>query len=238
MKYLGSKSRVANLFLPIMLAEARKRGIDTWVEPFVGGGNMIDKVPPQQFRRLGFDVDIHAVNALRAIRDGHVELPKTCDEATYRSIRGGTFSNGVNSWLRFVCSFGGKFDAGFARFVGRDFCAEAWRNAQKQGPLLNNVFLQVRSYEEVLVTCEPVLLYCDPPYGNTTKYASGGFDSARFFDWCRKQRDAGHLVFVSEYAAPEDFRLVKEATVKTTFASQRTKATHQATEKLFMLEPK
>ena len=45
MKYMGSKNRIAKHILPIMLAEAEKNGITKWVEPFVGGANLIDKVP-------------------------------------------------------------------------------------------------------------------------------------------------------------------------------------------------
>jgi len=45
MKYMGSKNRIAKHLLPIMLAECEKHGITKWVEPFVGGANMIDKVP-------------------------------------------------------------------------------------------------------------------------------------------------------------------------------------------------
>ena len=41
MKYLGSKNRIAKEILPIML---KYRGERVWVEPFVGGANMIDKV--------------------------------------------------------------------------------------------------------------------------------------------------------------------------------------------------
>ena len=44
MKYMGSKNRIAKHILPIMLAEAEKNGITKWVEPFVCGVNMIDKV--------------------------------------------------------------------------------------------------------------------------------------------------------------------------------------------------
>ena len=40
MKYMGSKNRIAKYILPIML-ESRAEGM-TWVEPFVGGANMID----------------------------------------------------------------------------------------------------------------------------------------------------------------------------------------------------
>ena len=46
------------------------------------------------------------------------------------------------------------------------------------------------------------VVYCDPPYANTRGYISGAFDNAAFWDWVRT-RD--YPVFVSEYAAPEDF---------------------------------
>lgn len=39
MKYMGSKNRIAKEILPIML-EHRTEDM-TWVEPMVGGGNMI-----------------------------------------------------------------------------------------------------------------------------------------------------------------------------------------------------
>jgi DNA adenine methylase len=42
---MGSKQRIAKYILPIMLDEARKNNIKTWVEPFLGGANVIDKVP-------------------------------------------------------------------------------------------------------------------------------------------------------------------------------------------------
>ena len=49
MKYTGSKNRIAKHILPLML-EGRTN--ETWVEPFVGGANMIDKV---EGNRIGFD---------------------------------------------------------------------------------------------------------------------------------------------------------------------------------------
>ena len=49
MKYMGSKNRIAKEILPIMLKEREER---TWVEPFVGGANIIDKV---QGNRIGND---------------------------------------------------------------------------------------------------------------------------------------------------------------------------------------
>ena len=46
---MGSKNRIANEIIPIMKKE---RGERTWVEPFVGGANIIDKVDG---KRIGND---------------------------------------------------------------------------------------------------------------------------------------------------------------------------------------
>lgn len=45
------------------------------------------------------------------------------------------------------------------------------------------------------------VVYCDPPYANTSKYTVD-FDNDAFWQWCRT-RD--FPVYVSEYQAPEDF---------------------------------
>ena len=59
MKYMGSKNRIAKHILPIML-EHRTEGM-TWVEPFVGGANMIDKV---EGKRIGADINFYLIDAL------------------------------------------------------------------------------------------------------------------------------------------------------------------------------
>ena len=46
----------------------------------------------------------------------------------------------------------------------------------------------------------------------------------------------GNSVFVSEYSAPDDFELVWQGEVKTNFSATRTKATHNAVEKLFKVQ--
>ena len=80
MKYMGSKNRIAKYILPIMLA---KRGSNQyWVEPFVGGANMIDKVSG---KRIGSDSNFYTISALIAIRDYVDELPKNNKEFTFLS---------------------------------------------------------------------------------------------------------------------------------------------------------
>ena len=234
MKYMGSKNRIAKIVLPIMIKEANEKGISTWVEPFVGGGNMIDKVP-NNFQRIGIDYNAHTIEALIAIRDLVYELPTEVSEDYYKSLKG-TEPTPVTSLIRFGASFGGKFEGGFARGKtnkgeSRNYCEETVRNAKKQSQNLQGVKFINGSYDEYL-EFENCLIYCDPPYEGTTSYKTGVFNHPKFWDWCRKMSKK-NLVFICEYKAPDDFICVWEGEVKTNFASQRNKATHKAVEKLF-----
>lgn len=233
MKYMGSKNRIAKHILPIMLAEADKQGITTWVEPFVGGGNIIDKVP-ERFTRIGYDLNAHTIAAMIGIRDFAEEFPESITEDYYKGIKGSN-ADPVSSWIRFGCSFGGKFENGLARDLQgippRNFAAESKRNALKQSPKIQTVEFICASYKEI--NANNSLIYCDPPYQGTTGYKTGAFNHEEFFQWCRDMKAKDNVVFVSEYTAPNDFELVWQGEVKTNFSANRKQATHNAVEKLF-----
>lgn len=237
MKYMGSKNRIAKHLLPIMVEAADKAGITTWVEPFVRGGNMIDKVP-DRFKRVGYDFNEHVVYAMCDIRDRADSLPESITEEYYKEIRGSN-PEVFNSWLRFVASFGGKFDGGYAREKGSDettFCGYGKRNALKQSSKIQGVEFIHSDYKDLNIINS--LIYCDPPYQSTTGYKTGEFNHDEFFDWCRLMAAKGNLVFVSEYNAPNDFDCVWQGEQKTNFSSSRKKATHNAVEKLFTIKDK
>ena len=234
MKYMGSKNRIAKYILPIMLKGAKEKGITTWIEPFVGGANMIDKVP-NEFKRIGIDFFGHCISALIAIRDFSNSLPVEITEEYYNKIKG-TEPSPITSLIRFGASFGGKFENGYARGksnsgISRNYWSETVRNAQKQSPNIQGIALLNDSYERC-TKAKNCVIYCDPPYQGTTSYKTGAFDHDKFWEWCRVM-SKDNLVFISEYSAPEDFECIWEGEVKTNFASQRKEATHTATEKLF-----
>jgi len=238
MKYMGSKNRIVKFVLPIMIKEANEKGITTWIEPFVGGANMIDKVP-SNFQRIGIDYNPHTIEALIAIRDLVDELPTEVSEEYYKEIKNSE-PEPITSLIRFGCSFGGKFENGFARSFDnkgnkRNHWQEAVRNAQKQSPNLQGVKLINGSYDEYS-DFENCLIYCDPPYEGTTSYKTGSFDHSKFWQWCRDMSKK-NVVFISEYKAPDDFICLWEGEIKTNFASQRDGATHKAVEKLFKFPP-
>lgn len=231
MKYMGSKNRIAKHILPIMLKEMEDKGYTTWVEPFVGGGNMIDKVP-DKYNRFGADLNEHTIAAMLGIRDFIDHFPTFVSKEEYEAIKGSS-PHPINSWVRFHCSFGGKFDNGYAsNSRGVNYAMEGRNNLIKQSKNIQSVEFVCCSYED-LSNATNSLIYCDPPYQGTTGYKTGAFDHEKFFAWCREMKYKGNSVFVSEYDAPVDFELVWQGEIKTNFSSTRKTATHNAVEKLF-----
>lgn len=241
MKYMGSKNRIAKHILPIMLAEAKKNNITTWVEPMVGGGNMIDKVP-NTFKRVGADYNRYLIDFFVSIQHGWTP-PEHVSADQYQSIK----SNKENDtkltfWAGIGCSYCGKWFGGYANDYPENrrnkngalpnFQKEVRNGLMKQLPKIKEVDFIFSSYENLIFT-EKSLIYCDPPYDGTTKYKDD-FNHSKFWEWCRGKVSEGHIVFVSEYNAPDDFQCVKEIHTNTQLGNGSNSGNQVKTEKLFV----
>ena len=206
MKYMGSKRRIAKEILPLMLAE-REIG-QFWVEPFVGGGNMIDKVTGN---RIGSDVNPYTIQALISIRDNVDQLPKNNQEFTesdYKALRKSDDYK-FKGYAGFAFAFGADWLRGWCRNSrNADYVKEAYNSAVKQSPYLQGVEFYTCSYDELPIPKNSII-YCDPPYANTSKYKDS-IDHDKFWNWCRQKSKQGHKVFISEYNAPDDFKCIWE----------------------------
>jgi DNA adenine methylase len=213
MKYMGSKARFSKEILPIILKD---RTSEQWyIEPFAGGMNMICNVDGKRIAN-----DVHAY--LIAMWDALVYKkwqPEKIDKNFYNLVRDNKkkYDAHIVGWVGFNCSYSGKYFGGFAGETNtkigtvRDYQAEA----------INNVLKQVEKMQGVKFTNKPYcdlqfppnsIVYCDPPYEGTTKYANE-FNHTSFWEWVRAISKQGHTVYVSEYKAPNDFKCVwsKEA---------------------------
>lgn len=212
MKYMGSKARHAKEMLPIILAD-RQPG-QWYVEPFVGGANMIDKV---EGARLGADVNPDLTILLKAMALFDYWVPPfKVSEEEYRAAKSCPPSI-LRSYIGFGLSYGGKWFGGYRRDkIGkRDYSFEAYKNYMTQAPRLCGVDFRHSDYRDLIIPNKS-LVYCDPPYAGATKYAVGGFDHKEFWEWCSRLYDEGHAVFVSEYDAPEGWECVWSKTVNNT----------------------
>lgn len=233
MKYMGSKARIAKHLLPIIIKD-RKEG-QWYVEPFVGGANMIDKVDGN---RIGADVNQYLIKALELVRDKPELIPTNNKEYT-KEMRDLAIerdsSDPVDCLMFFACSFAAMFKGGWA--IGHpheDFVRAAKSNATKQSPLIKGVSFLCCSYDEIEIP-KGSIIYCDPPYTGTAKYkAVDDFNHAEFWQWCREKCAEGHQVFVSEYNAPDDFVCIWQQELNVTVA--KTGKHKKAIEKLFVHE--
>lgn len=236
MKYIGSKSLIAEHILPIIL-DGRRDG-QYYVEPFCGGCNMIDKVPGN---RIANDSNPYLIAMWEALSWGW-DPPKTISREHYLDVRTSYKQNSDEypmhymGWVGFMGSFNGTFFKGYtghsvmdAREGVIDYIGRAVRNVLAQVPLINGVQFTNRDYVDMSIPPNSII-YCDPPYDGVSKYTYS-IDHENFWAWCREKVAEGHKVFVSEYNAPEDFICVWERKLRVCVKPGRGK---QAVEKLFI----
>lgn len=229
MKYMGSKKRIAKQLIPII---EREKQFDEqfYIEPFVGGANLIDKINFKN--KIGYDIHEYLIALLSAVRDGWVP-PSNITKQEYYDIKQNpnNYDKCLVGFVGFLCSFGGKWWGGYALSkTNRNYALEGKNNLKKQAPNLKGIIFEHSDYQNIEIPSSSII-YCDPPYKDTTEYRNK-FDHDVFYDWCRQKRDEGHIVFLSEYQAPDDFELVFEAKIQTTLCKN---IKLDRTEKLFRL---
>lgn len=204
MKYVGGKSKQAKHILPIILKD-RKEG-QYYVEPFVGGFNVITKVDGL---RIANDVNFYITELFKAVQNGWIP-PDFVSEQLYLDIKNNKeiFAPHLVGFVGFACSFGSKFFGGYARGKksngeNRNYALESKKNILQNKAGLNNLVIKNEDYRSLEIPPNSIV-YCDPPYSNSIGYGID-FDSNGFWEWARNLAKNGHTVFVSEYTAPNDF---------------------------------
>lgn len=205
--YQGGKGRVAPK-IAALINRTLQPG-QAYVEPFVGACWIMKHIKSD--RRYGGDANLDLVLMWHAVQRGWLP-PMGMSEAMYAELRGDEPSP-LRGFAAFECSFAGKWFGGYARGQGANFAARGRRRLLSDRFKIAGVVFCVADYR----AWNPVgaVIYCDPPYEGTTGFAAiGKFDSAAFWDqvrhWSRR-----NVVYVSEYRAPDDFRIVLEQPTRT-----------------------
>lgn len=239
MVYMGSKSKYTQYIVPILQKVINDRGVNLYIEPFVGGANVIDKIKCE--RRIGYDRSDTLIALLRQARedfsqvltDGNRELWDKGKGYVKDGIMPDDMSLAEIGAMEFFASFSnGGFPRGYAKnAAGRNYFKEARANMEKQAPNLKGIeFYQSNYYN--LRRLQGAVIYCDPPYANTKHYGYASqekMDYERFWNWVREM-SKDNYVFVSEQTAPEDFEIIWEMEAKRTCGKDNN---FKATEKLF-----
>jgi DNA adenine methylase len=234
MMYQGGKARIANPIAEI-LSHGAKTGRTTYVEPFVGSAAVFHRVAPHYETAVGADAMLDLVLLWSAAVDGWIP-PTDLSEETYRSLRDAAPS-ALRAFAGFPCSFGGKWFGGYARDPksNRNFARTASQSIAKRAAAMPHATFVWSDYRDLRYEIdENAVVYCDPPYAGTTSYAGAGeFNSEEFWTIAAKWAASGALVFVSEYAAPPEWREIWATERHVSTARDNTGA--RATDRLFAL---
>lgn len=231
--------------LPIIQECIDRNGVEVYIEPFVGGANMIDHIRCR--KRIGSDINSELIELLSYMRDNPdlAIFPDECSREHYAEVREarkkrtGAYSIPYTAGIGYFASYGGRyFDGGYGRNSKErgSVYAERLRHAKIQSHLLKDIKFDAVPYDHYMSgEYRHCVFYLDPPYRGTKTYAGKHeFDYEKFYAFCRKMaRD--NFVFISEYDMPEDFKVLWEKERKVFQKSNRNKADF-ATERLFTFD--
>lgn len=213
MQYMGSKNKISKE-LKTIIESFITEDTKYYVEPFVGGANMIDKINFD--RKIGMDINEYLIELLKYSQIN--ELPETINEETYNQVKNNkeSYPKWYVGLVGFCGSFGAKFFGGFARRYNKDGSLfdvpkQAINSLRKQSQLKNfkNINFYHKNYLDIDISkLKNCVIYCDIPYKDTTKY--GEFDHDMFYKWAEKA-SKNNIVLISEYNMPNDkFEIIWE----------------------------
>ena len=230
---MGSKSRIAKYIVPIIQQYIDDNNIKRYIEPFVGGGNVIDKI--KCLEKIGSDKNKYLIALLQQVQSGIPLLDavsKDLYDKARTAYRNGDISE-FEDWelgnIGFLASYNGRwFDGGYAKPKNglryRDYYQEAKNNILEQADNLKDVKFECCDYK-TYNSESGCVIYVDPPYQGTKQYANATkFDYDEFWQTMREW-SKNNIVLISEQNAPGDFECIWEQEVSRSIkATDKTKS--------------
>lgn len=227
---MGSKSKITDGILPIIQRRIEDNNIKTYIEPFCGGCNVIDKVVCD--KKIASDNQKYLIALLKNV-DKVKSLPDEISREHYSEVRD-CFNKGLPTYedwyigaIGFLASYNGRFfDGGYAGIVKtkigtmRNYYREAKENIIEQISKLQGIEFNNNDYK-YYSNFKDCLFYLDPPYKGKKAYGSSkGFNHEEFWDWCRLMSKE-NIVIISENEAPSDFECIWQQEVKRTIDNNK-----------------
>ena len=230
MKYYESKSKIANSILSFIHSYIMLNNIDTYIEPFVGGCNIIDKVVCTN--KFAYDKNKYLIELLRYLQNGG-ELPDEITREQYMDCKAHYNANDkyYPDWLLGA--------VGFLAGTGNKLYDGTYINSRSDYKDEKEALIeQIRSLTDVEFNCEDYknlhpkncLIYSDPPCSGSKGYESVSkeFNYKEFWDIMREW-SKDNIVLISEKCAPDDFDIIWEQETDNTSDTK-----NRVTEKLFI----
>lgn len=211
MRYFGGKARVGRRIARFL--ESIRDGRSTW-EPFCGACGVTTHLSGEVYAS---DLCLPLISMWQDLQRGWVP-PSIVTEQDYAHLRD-RGPSGMQAFVGFGCSFGGKWFGGYARgkqhpdraITARNYASNARTSVLKQSAAMGDVLFYSADFMSSDAPTPQCMIYCDPPFAGTTGFPGlPKFDAQRFWDRCDYLVSLGHAVVVSEYTAPAHWHRVLE----------------------------
>ena len=227
MHYLGGKERISKSLAFEINQYINDENV---LEPFCGGLSMTSRI---KGHIIASDVSKPLITLYKSLQNGW-EPPDYVSEEDYHHYKKLQDENDpMTAFVGFGCSFSGKYFGGYARCSdNKNYALSAKKSLKRKINNCKNVKFECKSYKDYNPT--NMVIYCDPPYVNTTKYKGiNDFDTKEFWEIMRKW-SKNNKVFISEYTAPNDFICITEIQ-KTLGLRTKNSGNENRTEKLYTI---
>ena len=200
---MGGKSRISKQISEILNSAINKN--KPFVSLFCGSCAIESKV--QADVKILNDKHPYLIAMWQALQNGWTPPDVVTKEEYYRVKANMDENPALTGFIGFGCSFGGKWWGGYAKDKrGDDYCGQAKRGLLKDFSGVRHATFTCLDYHDVEIP-DGAVVYCDPPYANTTGYTVGQFDTNEFWDYMR-QLSKRCDVYISEESAPDDFECI------------------------------
>ena len=251
MQYIGGKFVLSKYICPILQKCIDENNITTYLEPFVGGANIIDKIKCK--RRIGCDINRYLIALYKHLQNGG-KIEESISREQYHKVKESFKAKDKKypDWLYanvgFMASYRSKFFGGYGATNRREPHLDtdyvlSKRSIYRQIHMLADVEFYCYDFQETLSDAQNQsnwLVFCDPPYFNSNykvQYNLPGFDFKALYETLNEM-SRHHFVFVSEAIAelPKPIRseVVFEKVMAHSFTRNNPKQDKpKKTEKLF-----
>lgn len=209
MKYMGSKNKLAKELVPIIQSYIKEDTV-AYLEPFVGGANIIDKINHRV--KIGSDIHKELISLLSYAKLNSDKLPTGITKDEYIAVRDS--KDEYDDWyvglVGFCASYNAKYFGGYAGECQtkngiRHYDQEAINNLKKQSAFMQDINFYNKSFLDYDPNkIKKYVIYCDIPYKNSTGYETRDFPYYDFYQWCIEMAK-NNTVLISEYDMPTEY---------------------------------
>ena len=161
MKFTGSKQRISKYIVPIIQECIDDNKLSTFLDCFVGGVNIIDKIKCEN--RVGNDKNHYLIALWNALKEGFYLQGVEMNEDIYKDIRENPskYPDEIVAVAGILASYNSKWFAGYAKphYVSekctRHYYEESIKNVESQLPNIQDITFISKDYKDLNIPLTP-----------------------------------------------------------------------------------